>query len=870
MTHLSPYKVLLQRFTLIFIALSMILISFTPSISQAGKQGVFINESVYFSLDQVSLTSGTETQSLHFTLDLNNNSDQLVNFNDYGIRVLDTKGISYSAQLVEKINARVQPKQMVAFKFVASVPPKITYDQLRVNIFAWDFSRSDYMQDMGSLTVSAAVNPKQLANQQLVLHLDDIDASLADDALLSFELLRSYKVLTNGGWSIYSDVMAINQTNKTLKLPTGLTYQIIDSAQFSYPASVTYGGDQNILPHQQNMITIQAAMGEEGATDKYTLEFAKKTTPAGTGTAGTSGSTGSGTSGTSGSAGSGSSAASATTSVETTVFGSLNLAGSFKVLTPGEVVLYISKGKNGLSILNGQSSYTIDSDGLHVDSTYTLRNDSKTILNLPALTGVFQIGQSTLTISASEIEIHPLYLAPLESTTYHFTALFPLGVNPGNVQLVVSEKKMTGTAATFIPISISQLPETSTTIATGKASDGVVTSFGRIGITLVSTFRMPTDSGDDVIMSEVQLENLDTKIITLPNLAGAGIYAGYMIGEFDASSKVVRIQTSPHLNPKQKTSIYIYSKIPYTMELAAGYLYLGNGVMSTPTSPWTQTKEWAKLSYPSSTAAFTSTTAESEWFIQDSGRMSTAKIVDSQIYDINGQKMLTTRILQTNKEFRNGIIVPYTGYLTSTDGSSILALKTTDDSALTTKMCKDCTSLSTLWVAMPNGFSTEKQQFNFGQKADDQAYIAPKQYTFTPTPGAVSGNETSLIVTASVYPYTLNFKNALMSYFTTGTGASQTKTYTITYDYAITKTIEAVGMLKNRSLEIVVTDYTGKTVKTWNTALDGSGASSLTSNKLTILPSEMSDLDAFTNFVRKINFYEKFEGGTRLLGSLQF
>jgi hypothetical protein len=58
-------------------------------------------------------------------------------------------------------------------------------------------------------------------------------------------------------------------------------------------------------------------------------------------------------------------------------------------------------------------------------------------------------------------------------------------------------------------------------------------------------------------------------------------------------------------------------------------------------------------------------------------------------------------------------------------------------------------------------------------------------------------------------------------------------------------------------------------VKTWDyAALEGTGALTAGWNKLSLSASEITDLPTFMAFTRQLNVYEKFEGGTRLLGSI--
>jgi hypothetical protein len=239
------------------------------------------------------------------------------------------------------------------------------------------------------------------------------------------------------------------------------------------------------------------------------------------------------------------------------------------------------------------------------------------------------------------------------------------------------------------------------------------------------------------------------------------------------------------------------------------------------------------------------------------------QVVDSQIYDFNNQKMLAVRILQTNKEARNGSIVPYTGYLANVDGT-ILALKTTDDSSTTTKMSKEGSAITTLWTVLPTGFSTDNQQVVFGQKLNAESFVSPLKYTFISSTEAASNGSISNV---AIYPYTLSAQNAKLALTSTGTGANSVIGYNINFDYAITKALDAAGSVTNRSLVFKLLDSSGTVIKTWDKTLEGTDAWTTGAHKLSIIYSDIPDLTAFISS-RQLNVYEKFEGGTRLLGSI--
>jgi hypothetical protein len=983
-------------------ALILIATSFSPAVSNAAKQSVNVSSTVYFTLDSASLTAGTDSQTLNFTLNLTNQSESSVDLNQYGVRVTDQDGNHYSAQLTEKASARVLAHQAQSYKYAVVIPSNISLSQLSVDMFAWDFSAATFMRDLGSIpatsatTTAATVSTSASASgKQVVLNLHDVDPNLPDSTLASFTLQRSYKTLKNGVWSVKSDVMVENLSAQAIQLPANLLFNLRDNNKAYILTSVISGGNQAIQPKGRTLLSFQAVLKTPDTSTNLSFELSKRPVLGVT---------------------------------ANNLLGALSVDDSMVEDHVGGTVLYPTQAVNALNMIAEKATYTYQAFSNEIAVDFTLHNDGTTVVPVPKLAGTYQVSGSTLTIGASEAESHPETLAAKQSTTYHFTAQFPKSTDEGTLQLVIAEQKgatetpidviilpssyaqggegsltettaldmkdfdptlskysnlsfqvvrsyhaaanniptvnvdlvaenqsavamklpatlafnvkdsaglsypttvTTGADQSIIPhqtleltlqaaigkkdtstaYSLELIKKTASTAGTGngnsaasaaggtssasssatadissttatdttsastaqtslyasfdlassfantKARNTVNSTIGKLGVTLKSTYRLATDSGDDILMSEVEIQNLDNKTITIPNLAGAGLYGGYMMNDFDAQGKVIRIQTSPYLYPSQKTTVYIYTKIPYTSTATDGYIYLGDGTLNSATSAWTLTHEWTELPYVLNTSAITPAAFDTEWMINDAGRASTGKVVDSQIYTINNQNMLAVRILQTNKEARNGGIVPYTGYLTNADGT-VLALKTTDDSAATTKLSKDGLALSTLWTVLPSGYAMNNQQFVFGQKIDDQAFASPMQYTFSQT---AAGS----IFNASVYPYTLSLQNVKLANSTAGPASS----YDINFDYAITKTLDAAGSAKDRSLVYTLTDVNGKVVKTWEETLEGADAWTTGKNKLTFAMTDIPDQVSFMTYTKTLNVYEKFEGGTRLLGS---
>uniref|UniRef100_A0A4Y8Q769 Uncharacterized protein n=2 Tax=Paenibacillus athensensis TaxID=1967502 RepID=A0A4Y8Q769_9BACL len=369
----------------------------------AEQMGVYISDSVYFSLDQVTLSGNTDSASLRFALQLNNGSGSAVDFNRYGVKVVDPSGVAYKAKLTEKAGARVKAHQAQSYKFSADVPAGVDASKLTVDVFEWSTSASGYMKEVGALSVGAAMESSGGAEQTAVLNMKDIDTTLTDDTLISAELGNSYRVYKDGVWMVYTDLTLENLGTISYKLPDALEYHLQAPGGLLYGAIVTGSGVPTLLPGARQQVTLQASVPASLSTDGLALVFSPKG------------------------------------QAKTTTLASLGIGGSFAKAKVGEAAAYPREDAQGLTVAASWASANKLSDGLHVQANVTLSNSGSDIVALPALSAEFQALRGALAVGASDGSAHPAYLAPGESATYRFSGIVPAGVSTDALQLVVLE-----------------------------------------------------------------------------------------------------------------------------------------------------------------------------------------------------------------------------------------------------------------------------------------------------------------------------------------------------------------------------------------------------------------------------------------------
>jgi hypothetical protein len=398
------FKQILSKSALLAAAASILALPLSTSVF-AAKEGVYIQNSVYFSLDQVTLSTGADKGSLRFTLELHNGSSQSIDFNRYGVKIIDSSGVSYTARLSEKVSARVNPQQVQDYKFISQVPANAQPGQLKVDVFEWS-GNAPYITEIGALSVSAAMQDASPGAKQVVLNLYELDTTLPEDALAAFELGQSYRIWKDGVWNVFTDFYVENLGSTSFKLPAGLVYQYKDNnTGLSYTALAASGASDNLLPKQRVKITMQASVSGNIDADQLSLQFSKKT------------------------------------GTLKEVIGSMDLKSSQIVSKQGEAAVYPYADEQGVKITTSWAAVSKQSDGLHVQANVTMSNDGPNIISVPALTGQFQAKNGNVGLTSVDNSSRSAYLSPKETTVFRYTAVLPSGLNTDDLQFALLEKK---------------------------------------------------------------------------------------------------------------------------------------------------------------------------------------------------------------------------------------------------------------------------------------------------------------------------------------------------------------------------------------------------------------------------------------------
>ncbi|WP_256831554.1 MULTISPECIES: hypothetical protein [unclassified Paenibacillus] len=387
---------------------SLTIVSPLTPVSLAATEGVYIAGQSYFTLDQAALSTST----LQFSVVLHNRESRAIDFNAYGVRVTDDSGRSYTARLSEKKSAVVLPGQDQRFRFYSDIIPGMTAAQLKVEIFRWDSSQSDFMKHLGRLSVASVVQEGQAAVPEEIMNLHTVDSALANDAAVAYRLGQSVRVVEDGKWYLYTQLSVKNIGSASVKLPASLQVRLKGADGLKYSASFADGRDQTFFPNQSGIVTLKTAVSKDLSEKGLGLEFYYMNQS------------------------------------EEVSLSTMDISSSLRTARLGDTLDYARQleGEH-LTVKAEKATYSKQADGIHVQTVVTVSNEGDSIASVPSLLATYQFGGAGASITSTDNTSRISYLSPKETASFYFNAVLPEGIDPNAVRLVLWEKSKTGSSA---------------------------------------------------------------------------------------------------------------------------------------------------------------------------------------------------------------------------------------------------------------------------------------------------------------------------------------------------------------------------------------------------------------------------------------
>ncbi|WP_159887946.1 hypothetical protein [Paenibacillus puerhi] len=405
----------------------LLLYTLCPSVSHAGKEGVFVNNSVYFTLEEVSLAKSSDSQSMQFRVMLTNGGSSAMDFNHYGVKVSASDGRSYYAQLSEKAEALVASQTSRTFAFVAKLASDLSADQLSVTFF----DRSRNQAELGSLSVSKAMSFQQ-NDHQFVFNLATVDAALSGSTFVSVQAGSAFAYPVDGKWNVaLNATVKVSGTNSTWD-PTGLNYVLKDEQGRTLGLTAEKTDDTKLDGAAVATLLLTAKLDAQPDLDKLSLGLAVKSTGK--------------------------------------EIGTIGLQTLFQRVKLGEKTPLTGPGKEGLT-LEATTAEEVNQSGkrLGIVNVKLHNGSSRTIAN-PVLTALLVSKDQQNSLAAETIVSTDKYTSAGKEASYQFVVEIPDELVSTGYELYISEK--TSSAGGTSPASTSATTGTGTSGAAGAATGG--------------------------------------------------------------------------------------------------------------------------------------------------------------------------------------------------------------------------------------------------------------------------------------------------------------------------------------------------------------------------------------------------------------
>jgi len=386
------------------LAVCTTLLVYTP-LASAGKPGVFIGSETYFTLEHAVYTAGAEASALQFSLKMHNGSGSPIDFNGYGVQIVDGQGNGFPAKLTGKQSARVEAGQEQQFNFISQIAPGVSAADLKVSLFSWDMSSPSFMRSIGDLPVSTAISDGLDPSKLMLLSMKDVESSYGQDALAAIRLGQSYKVTQNGITYLYTDLYVRNTGAANFQLPSSLLLRLKGSDATAYSASFIGSSLETLLPNKLTKLRIRAVVPGSADVDAMKLE------------------------------------AYYSNATEERVLGSVPLSGMTAAVPHGSEQPYSMYGTDGGLKIKAEKTIAIkQAEGTMLQTTVTLRNDGQEVTALPSLSAYYQLGSESVAAAVRDSSVSSGYLPPNKTATYTYSVVIPDGVDPNTVKLALMEE----------------------------------------------------------------------------------------------------------------------------------------------------------------------------------------------------------------------------------------------------------------------------------------------------------------------------------------------------------------------------------------------------------------------------------------------
>ncbi|SDC53359.1 hypothetical protein SAMN02799630_00083 [Paenibacillus sp. UNCCL117] len=429
LNYTRPSRIKYPLIAWVLIIACLLLYSLCPNISYAGKEGVFINNSVFFTLEEVSLSKSTDSQSLQLRVMLTNGSGTAVDFNNYGVKVTAPGGRSYYAQLSEKADALVNPQSSQTFAFISKLASDLTADQLSVTFF----DRSRNQLELGSLSVSKAMSFQQ-NDRQFVFSLSAADPAQTGSTFVSVQAGAAFAYPADGKWNVALDTTVKVSGTSSGWDPAGLSYALRDEQGKTIALAAAKTDETKQDGATATSMLLTAKLDAQPQLDGLSLVMQVKSSGK--------------------------------------EIGQIGLQSSFQLVKLGEKAALAGPGHEGMTLEATKAEEVMQSGKRVGIVTAKLYNGSSRSIAIPEFAGLLVSKDQQNSLATETITGTEKYIGAGKDATFQFVAEIPDELVSEQYELYISEKKSSAASGSATGANAAEPTGASAQTGSGSGSSG--------------------------------------------------------------------------------------------------------------------------------------------------------------------------------------------------------------------------------------------------------------------------------------------------------------------------------------------------------------------------------------------------------------
>jgi hypothetical protein len=768
------------------------------------------------SVEQAAILPTDDGQIVVFTLNVQNNSAQDLQFINYWVRLESKSGAHYSVNLMpqDKDKNRIPAYSSQKIHFYSKVSSNVNLHDLKFRIIEWDFSAANFEREHGVVSISddySYVTPVdvprtlELAGTTLRTSITRVTAGKNDKYMTPALTFR----MENTG--VKSAV--IPDYHYYIRTADGLQYPL-EAAGLSKDTAIYPRFDKEIqltgtLPADTPTEGWQLLITQQDDTAKLTIPTAFYQMPQ-------------------------------PDTGDTGVVG----ADTVKKLEVGSNTLETSVKK----------VITNKNDKMYSSTVFfSMKNTGQTSVSLPKYQFTLKTADGLAYPVAAELD--NVSIDPQVSREIQLQASVPVEVSLDQARLVLSSPPPNpdDPESKGIPLAAYELPAPNQ----GQLAEGDTGEFsnadGTYTVRLNSVQRLPWED-EDVLAASVTLGNRGADSLPIPGITG------YFLLDDTIEIPVQTVHEDEVVSIKKNGEIglQLYGKIPYTNEYSSLKLVLQQKVDDKTTVDLLEFRHDSTLLPPRFVSVGDS------FLMEGAGRNAELAINDVRTYEGVDGSLLTVFLNVQNREKRFANIPELAAYFKTSDGSMYPA----EISNLKNKIGPN--SVATLYVhaILPKDTKSEEVQLLVGEAVKEGGFDTSGE------PDGYIKGALFAIPKENTQPKT-DFKNLLLYPYTLSINGIKTEVlsrnqFRFALDYALAKSLLADGTdIEEHKLIIEVTDAAGSDLKfTRELSLgsdDGLAVGEHTKEFLITDEALLLRLPYLNSY--KINIYDEFHGQKKLIAT---